>query len=66
MPESLKTISPVDGSLHVERPYTSPENVEKMLRQPKEAQDAWQKRPVAERAAILTKCIDQFVAKKDL
>ncbi|MAZ02901.1 MAG: aldehyde dehydrogenase [Sneathiella sp.] len=66
MSESLKTISPVDGSLYVERAYTSPEKVEEMLSAARAAQQEWQQKSVAERAAILEKGVDNFVAKKEL
>ncbi|WP_373086774.1 aldehyde dehydrogenase family protein [Sneathiella sp.] len=66
MSESLKTISPVDGSLYVERPYTPENDIERMLAAARTAHAEWKARPIAERAEILTKCIDSFVAKKDL
>ena len=66
MSESLKTISPVDGSLYVERAYTSPEKVEEMLSAARAAQQEWRQKSVAERAAILEKGVDNFVAKKEL
>jgi acyl-CoA reductase-like NAD-dependent aldehyde dehydrogenase len=66
MSESLKTISPVDGSLYVERVYTPLSTIEGMLDAARVAQSSWSQRPISERAAILEKCVDNFVSKKDL
>ncbi|MEX1036697.1 MAG: aldehyde dehydrogenase family protein, partial [Sneathiella sp.] len=66
MSESLKTISPVDGSLYVERAYTSPAKIEEMLSAARAAQQEWRQKSVADRAAILEKCVDNFVARKDV
>ncbi|MEX0582989.1 MAG: aldehyde dehydrogenase family protein, partial [Sneathiella sp.] len=66
MLESLKTISPVDGSLYVERAYTSPAKIEEMLSAARAAQQEWRQKSVADRAAILEKCVDNFVARKDV
>ncbi|WP_339630118.1 aldehyde dehydrogenase family protein [uncultured Sneathiella sp.] len=66
MSESLKTISPVDGSLYVERAYTSPGKIDEMLAAARKAQQDWRQKSVSQRAAILEKCVDNFVAKKDL
>ncbi|TNE34158.1 MAG: aldehyde dehydrogenase family protein [Alphaproteobacteria bacterium] len=65
MSDSLKTISPVDDSLYVERPYTSPDALAVMLKSAVTAQSSWKEKSVAERAEILGKCIDAFVARKD-
>ncbi len=66
MSESLKTISPVDGSLYVERAYTPLSTLDAMLDAARSAQKMWQMKPIAERAALLKKCVDNFVSKKDL
>lgn len=66
MSESLKTISPVDGSVYVERAYTSLSGIEEMLDAAQTAHNEWRKRSVAERAALLGKCVDNFVSKKDM
>ncbi len=65
MSESLKTISPVDGSLYVERAYTPPSEIDAMLTRARAAQRDWRRKSVAERAALLAKCVDGFVARKD-
>lgn len=66
MSDSLKTISPVDGSVYVERAYTPLSRIEEMLDAARTAQKAWRKKSVAERATLLTKCVDNFVSKKDM
>jgi len=66
MSDSLKTISPVDGSVYVERAYTPLSRIEEMLDAARVAQTAWRKKSVAERATLLTKCVDNFVSKKDM
>lgn len=65
MSESLKTITPVDGSLYVERAYTPPSEIDAMLTRARAAQRDWRGKSVAERAALLAKCVDGFVARKD-
>lgn len=65
MSESLKTISPVDGSLYVERAYTPPSEIDAMLTRARAAQRDWRGKSVTERAALLAKCVDGFVARKD-
>ncbi|MZR31844.1 aldehyde dehydrogenase family protein [Sneathiella litorea] len=66
MSESLKTFSPVDGSLYVERAYTPLSTIDDMLDAAQAAQREWRLVPIAERAALLQKCVDRFVSKKDV
>lgn len=66
MSEGLKTISPVDGSLYVERAYTPLSTVDTVLDAAQSAQRAWQKKSIAERAALLEKCVDNFISNKDV
>jgi acyl-CoA reductase-like NAD-dependent aldehyde dehydrogenase len=47
-----RTISPVDGSVYVERPLASEQQIEAALSRSIEAQASWKQTPVAERAAI--------------
>jgi len=65
MSESLKTYSPVDGSLYVERTYSTHEEIPALLGRASKAQGEWKKVSVAERARILTKCVESFISKKD-
>jgi acyl-CoA reductase-like NAD-dependent aldehyde dehydrogenase len=59
-----KTISPIDGSVYVERPLATDAQIQRTLEQARSAQAAWRGTPLAERAAILTRFIDAFLAKK--
>jgi acyl-CoA reductase-like NAD-dependent aldehyde dehydrogenase len=60
-----KTISPVDGSVFVERPLASPAEIDRMLSAARAAQRRWREVPVADRAAILRRFCDAFEAKRD-
>jgi acyl-CoA reductase-like NAD-dependent aldehyde dehydrogenase len=59
-----KTISPIDGSLYVERPYNSAAEIATALAGAIAAQKAWRRVPVAERGRLLSKAVDAFVGKK--
>ncbi len=65
MAETLKTISPVDGSLYVERPLAKAKEIEAALGRAVLAQAVWRAVPMAERQAILTRAVDAFVAMTD-
>lgn len=60
----LKCISPVDGSVYVERPLASDAEVDAAITRANTAQRDWQHVPVAERAKICTAMVDAFVANK--
>ena len=60
-----KTISPVDGSVLVERPYASGAGIDRMLSAARAAQRRWRDVPVVERAAILGRFCDAFEANRD-
>ena len=60
-----KTISPIDNSVCVERPYNTAAEVQAVLSAAQQAQKAWRLTPVAERARILSKAVDIFLTKKD-
>ncbi|WP_341363976.1 aldehyde dehydrogenase family protein [Thalassospira sp. SN3W] len=65
MSESLRTISPVDGSVYVERPLAGAAEINKVLDVARAAQAEWRNVPVATRQEILRKAVAAFVAKKD-
>lgn len=50
-----RTVSPIDGSVVVERPLASPQEIDNMLDQAVSAQKAWSKTRLQERAAICEK-----------
>jgi acyl-CoA reductase-like NAD-dependent aldehyde dehydrogenase len=61
----LRTISPIDGSVFVERPLAGDAEVEAALARSVTAQRDWKLRPLAERAALLSAFVDRFVARRD-
>jgi len=65
MSTRFSTISPIDGSTYVERPYASADDINSTLEAAETAQQAWKKAALTERKALCTKAIDAFVAKKD-
>ena len=64
MSNTLKTITPVDGSVYVERPLADEAQIAKALENAKAARAGWQATSLADRAAVLTRAVDAFVAKK--
>ena len=60
-----KTISPVDGSVFVERALAQDVEIHEALGRAVSAQRAWRGVPIAERAAICRRFCDAFEAKKD-
>jgi acyl-CoA reductase-like NAD-dependent aldehyde dehydrogenase len=63
MTETLKTISPVDGRIYVERPLETAAGIDRALAMAQRAQIAWSATPLAARCALLTQAVDAFVAK---
>lgn len=60
-----KTISPVDGSVYVEREQASAAEVDAALASAVIAQRAWREVPIAERARLCSAMVDAFVARRD-
>ncbi len=60
-----RTITPIDGSVYVERPLATRDEVTAAIAQARATQDAWRRRTVEERAAALTALVNAFVAKRD-
>lgn len=63
MTETLKTISPVDGRIYVERPLHSTADIDRALEVSQTVQPAWAALSLAMRCDVLGKAIDAFVAK---
>jgi acyl-CoA reductase-like NAD-dependent aldehyde dehydrogenase len=61
----LRTISPVDGSLLVERRLASPADIESALQKSASSQKRWRRAPVAERVAIVRRMVEWCVARAD-
>jgi hypothetical protein len=64
MTKTQKTISPVDGRVYVERPLAADAEVARALERARSAQPGWRKVPLEERARIVSRFIDAFVARK--
>jgi acyl-CoA reductase-like NAD-dependent aldehyde dehydrogenase len=65
MTDHLRVTSPVDGKVRVERPLASDAEIERTWERARRAQPVWQQARVAERAALLSRAVDAFVADKD-
>jgi acyl-CoA reductase-like NAD-dependent aldehyde dehydrogenase len=65
MSDTLKCITPVDGSVYVERPLADNGAIDRALARAREAQEDWRRVPIEERCALLTKAVDAFVAEGD-
>jgi acyl-CoA reductase-like NAD-dependent aldehyde dehydrogenase len=61
-----RTITPIDGTLYVERPLARGTDIERALARAVGAQAQWKHVPVAERAAIVRKMVDWCVARADV
>ena len=60
-----KTISPIDGSVYVERALASDDEIDAVLSRAKSAQRAWRATSAAERAKLLNAFCDAFEARRD-
>jgi acyl-CoA reductase-like NAD-dependent aldehyde dehydrogenase len=64
MSETLRCISPVDGSVYVERPLATAADIDAALTRGRAAARDWRHVPVARRQELCTRAVDAFVAKK--
>lgn len=58
----LRTISPVDGSVYVERPLQGWREVDAALNKAKRAQKSWSQTPLSERQRIVLRFLDVMIA----
>ena len=65
MTEKLTCISPVDGSVYVERELANESQIQATLDRATQAQRHWAALPVSERKAVCSMAVDHFVANKD-
>lgn len=65
MAASFKVISPVDGSVYVERPLPSDAEVDSALAAAHAAQRGWKATPLAERRALMHKFVDAMLSHAD-
>src|ERR1700682_4713083 len=61
---ALKTISPVDGRVYVERPLAETTQIAAALDAARRAQRAWRNTQLAERQAVVTRFVAAMEAKK--
>ncbi len=64
MTDYLRCITPVDGSVYVERKRAGDAEIESALTSARAARDSWSRVPVGERCALLGKAVDAFVADR--
>jgi acyl-CoA reductase-like NAD-dependent aldehyde dehydrogenase len=62
MTETLKTISPVDGRIFVERPLQTAADIDRALDAARAAERAWAARGLEARCEMLGRAVDAFVA----
>jgi acyl-CoA reductase-like NAD-dependent aldehyde dehydrogenase len=65
MREVQQTISPVDGRVYVERERQSGADVDRLLTRARAAQRDWARVAIESRAALCSRFVDAFVAKRD-
>ena len=63
MSDILRTVSPVDGRIYVERPLEAAAGINRALDCAARAQIAWGALPLATRCEILSRAVDAFAAK---
>ncbi len=62
---TFKTISPIDGSIYLERQWADDKTIEETLTQAQEAQAKWKKTSLKRRASICKKAVKYFVKNAD-
>ncbi|UUY10088.1 aldehyde dehydrogenase family protein [Pseudomonas sp. J452] len=62
---TIRLISPVDGSLYAERPYASSSQLEQALSSAREAQRAWRELSIEQRAGYCLKAVEAMLAMQD-
>ena len=65
MSTSFAVITPLDGSILLERPYATPAQTQAMLHAASAARLGWRDTPLTERKALISKAVDWLVAHKD-
>jgi len=65
MAETVKIMSPIDGSLYAERPVADGAEIETAVIKARHAKKAWGELTVAERAKFLSHFVDALVGKND-
>lgn len=63
--KTFQVISPIDGSVYLEREYITANQIETILAKAKTAQKAWKSVPIVERIAICERAVAYFLANAD-
>jgi acyl-CoA reductase-like NAD-dependent aldehyde dehydrogenase len=61
----LRTLTPIDGSVYAERPLAERGEIAAAVESARLAAPGWRRVPLAERAALLARGVDAFVARRD-
>src|SRR4051794_22918204 len=64
--QTQKTITPIDGSVYVERPLAAEADIESALARAVAAQRQWKHVPIGERVAIVRRMVDWCVAHAEI
>lgn len=64
MTDTIKCISPVDGSVYAERPVASQGDIDAAIARAKAAQAEWRRVPIAERSRYVSAAVDAMVAMR--
>ncbi|MEM6319925.1 MAG: aldehyde dehydrogenase family protein [Bacteroidota bacterium] len=65
MSRTFQTISPIDGSVYLEKSFADNTEIEEALAFAKAAQKNWRQTSIADRAAVCRKVVEYFVANAD-
>ncbi|KFL27167.1 aldehyde dehydrogenase [Devosia sp. 17-2-E-8] len=65
MTETVKIISPIDGSVYAERPVASGAEIEAAVVRARAGKNAWGEVTIAERAKVMTHFVDALVGMND-
>ncbi len=65
MTQGIKTISPIDNSVYVQRNFSTHEQIDQTLDRARKAQKKWKTVPLAKRKELCSGAVDAFVAKRE-
>jgi acyl-CoA reductase-like NAD-dependent aldehyde dehydrogenase len=66
MVQIQRTVSPIDGTVFVERPLATPAAVDRALHVAAKAYESWRRVPLEQRAALCTAWVNAVTAQKDV
>ena len=58
----LKTISPINNSVYLERPYASPDEIENVLKLSNQSKIIWKNTSLEERKELVSRFVDSFLS----